>query len=330
MSAPSDRPASPILDLTYRNYDGPLEPPTYRWWPIAKLMIRQTFKKKGYWMWGLASGIWYAILMAVFWFWDTFSENLPRPPAASGAPNVDPARAFYNNQQWDLNFVNAFSTGQLFLFLSAMIIGAGVIANDNRANALLVYLSKPCDKRDYVIGKWMSIFLPITLVCAIPTVIFYFYCLLSYQQYGFVSQDPWLGLRLIPTVLLPGIFHASALVGISSLFKQARLAGATYAAIYFILLFFTKTMEARYRMGDAPKVVEHLYYASVDGLQIGLAKVFLASDGGPLFPGAGMISNQQSVPPAPNGWLFGAIFLAVCAGFLTLAWRRIRAVEVVG
>ncbi len=327
MSAPAGKSTSPILDLSYRSYDGPLDPPTFRWWAIAKLSMRQTWKKKGFWMWGLASGYWYLILMAVFYFADQFSSgvrNSTRVPSG-----VDPMRAFFEGIKWDVMFVNAFSISQLFLFIVALLLGSGAIANDNRANALLVYLSKPCDKKDYLIGKWVGIFLPIVLVTAAPTLVFYLYCLLSYQQYGFLSQDGWLGLRLLALCLVPGVFHASASLGISSMFSQARLAGATYAAVYFILLFFTKSMETIYRAGGAPNIVANLYYASVDGIQIGLAKVLLTTDGGSLFP-AQVGGSMQSVPPAPNGWLFAAIYFATCLGFLALAWKRVRAVEVVG
>jgi ABC-2 type transport system permease protein len=335
MSAPGK--STPIADLTYRSYDGPLEKPTYRWWPIAKLTMQQAMKRKGIYFWAVSSSIWYLILLAIFYFWDQISNGAQRVArtAQAGTPVVDPAKAFFGGINWKVQFLNAFSISQIWLFLIALLIGIGIIANDNRANALLVYLSKPCDKKDYLIGKWVGIFIPMTLICGVPTMVFYLYCLISYQQYGFVSQDPWLILRLLGMVLIPGVFHASACLGISSMFNQGRVAGATYAALYFVTLFFTKAMEGIHNSialgGGAPnKTVENLYYASVDGIQIAMSKIVLGTDGGGLFPTQTQTMAGGKAVPAPNPMVFSLIFVSLCVFFIAIAWRRVRAVEVVG
>jgi ABC-2 type transport system permease protein len=324
--------SSPILDLTYRNYDGPLEPPVNRWWAIAKMSIRLSTKKKGFWIWASCTCAWYLILLAIFYFVDQSSQ------ASTAMGQQIP---FFKNIVWKDQFLNAFSVSQLYYFILALLLGAGTIANDNRANALLVYLSKPCSKLDYVIGKWLGIFVPMTLVCAVPTLVFYVYCLLSYRSYGFLTQDGWLIVRLLGMILIPGFFHASASLGISSLFNQGRLAGATYAAFYFFGWFFTKMMEVIFVQTNvnsmsgngngASPLVKGLYYCSVDGLQVGLAKIFLHTDGGALIPfqGAGGI-QQLRVVPQPSALLFLPAYFGICALFVLLAWSRIRAVEVVG
>lgn len=318
--------ASPIADLSYRNYDGPLEPPVNRWWAIALMSMRMSKAKKGFWTWSILSTFWYLILLAVFYFVDAGS-------AASAA--VGQQNPFFKNLVWKDQFLNAFSTAQLFMFILALLLGAGTIANDNRANALLVYLSKPCSKLDYVIGKWLGIFLMITFVSAVPTLVFYVYCLLSYRSYGFITQDPWLIVRLLGMVLIPGFFHASASLGISSLFQQGRLAGATYAALYFFGYFFTKMMQFIHldsaMSGGSSKLVDSLYYCSVDGIQIAMAKICLHSNGSPLIspPGAGNVA-ALGIVPEPTPLLFTGAFFGICALFLLLAWSRIRAVEVVG
>jgi len=314
---------SPIADLTYRNYDGPLEAPLFRWWAIAKMSIRLSTAVKGFWAWAILSGFWYVILLIIFYFVD-----------ASPVPQT--ATQFYSTLVWKDQFENAFAVSQIFLFILALQIGAGTIANDNRANALLVYLSKPCSKLDYVIGKWLGIFLPMALVSAIPTYLFYGFCVLSYRSHGFLSQDPWLVLRLLPMVLVPGVFYASVTIGISSLFRQGRLAGAAFAGLYFFTVFFTKAMQALY-MGlasgqdadggssNGQRVVQNLYYCAIDGIQDALAKIFLHTNGSPLLRGMPAVVVHR-----PSGWVFIPAFFAICAGSVFLAWTRIRAVEVVG
>lgn len=321
--------ASPIADLSYRHYDGPLEPPAYRWWAIARASMRLSLRKRGFWLWATLSGWFYILLLAIFFFVDTFSQGI-----AEGQKNPILMQIVWKDQ-----FLNAFSTAQLFFFILALLIGVGTIANDNRANALLVYLSKPCTKTDYIIGKWLGIFVPITLVTAIPTFLFYLYCIMTYRDYGFLTEDPRLLFKLCAMVLVSGFVHASLSLGISSLFNQGRLAGATYAGLYFFTLSFTKAMQvtstiAQTNKSTVPGIVNNLYYASVDGIQIGMAKAILGTDGSALFPGAnggGGRGAPAPLPvPAPEFWPMFGVMTGVCALALLIAWTRVKAVEVVG
>jgi ABC-2 type transport system permease protein len=318
--------ASPIADLSYRNYDGPLDPPINRWWAIAKMSMRLSVKKKGFWVWSVMSGYWYLILLAIFYFADQ-STQLGN---AVGRKNP-----FFSNIVWKDLFANGFSVSQLFFLILALLIGAGTIANDNRANALLVYLSKPCTKLDYVIGKWLGIFVPMTIVTAVPTLIFYFYCLMSYRTYGFLTQDPWLIIKLFGLILVPGALHASLTLGVSAMFQQGRLAGATYAGVYFFGVFFTHAMQTigvvgSVSSGEGPSpIVNALYYCSIDGLQIAMAKILLHTDGSQLIPGQ-PATPMRMVMPAPSALIFVPAFFGLCGLAILLAWSRIRAVEVVG
>lgn len=321
----SQVPASPIADLSYRNYDGPLDPPSHRWWAITKMCIRLSTKKRGFWIAACISAYWYLILGAVFYFLDIFGQG----NAAGGGKN-----SFFASVVWKDQFLNAFSISQLLLFIIALQIGAGAIANDNRAKALLVYLSKPCTKLDYLIGKWFGIYIPLTVVCAVPTFAFYGYCLMSYRSYGFLSDDPWLVFKLMGMVLLPGFLHASVALGISSMFDQGRLAGATYAGLYFMAVFFTKAMQVTHNInsiGDrhVPPIVDTLYYFAIDGILIGLAKIILGTPGSALFPNPGPRFGPPPIP-IPNPALMWSMFFGISAIFVFIAWTRIRAVEVVG
>jgi len=311
--------SAPIADLTYRNYDGPLSPPLYLWWAISKMMMRLSIKKKSFWVFGSLSAWWYFIMGAVFYFAESLSTVQGR-----GAPNL------LTNVIWKNAFLEAFSRSQLFLLVIALLIGVGQIANDNRANALLVYLSKPCTKSDYLIGKWFGIFIPLLCVVAGPALVFFGYCALSYRQYGFLSQDHWLFLKLLCLFPIAPAFHASVALGISSLFNQGRLAGAVYAGIYFMGDFFTIAIAVL--LQTAGRNDEHLskllntaFYFSVDGIQFALAKMIIGTRGGLT------LNLSRAVPPdIPSVPLFVALYLGICALALWVAWSRIRAVEVVG
>lgn len=323
--------STPIADLSYRNYDGPLEAPTMRWWVVAKMSMRMAIKKKGFWVWSCLSAYWYLILAAIFYFVDIFGQQ-------SNGGQV--SNVFFANTVWKDRFLDAFSVSQMLIFIVALLVGIGSIANDNRANALLVYLSKPCTKLDYLLGKWVAIFLLVLAVTAAPALLFYAYCYMSFRQYGFITQDPAFFWKLLLVLPLPAILHASLCIGISSLFKQGRLAGATYSAIYFLTFSFTMAMQVIFwintdherprharravtaTLTHGSELVQTLFYGSVDGIQIGLAKVILGTNGSTMMPG-------PPVPHAPNGLTFGIIYVAACALSILIAWTRVRAVEVV-
>lgn len=317
--------SSPIADLSYRNYDGPLNPPVNRWWAIAKMSMRLSIKKKGFWIWSVLTGAWYAILMTIFYFVDALASNAPTA--------INQQNPILKNIIWKDQFLNAFGVSQLFFLILALLLGAGTIANDNRANALLVYLSKPCSKLDYVIGKWLGIFVPLTLVAAVPTLLFYVNCLLGYRSYGFVSQDPWLIVRLLGMILIPGFFHASLTLGISSLFQQGRMAGATYAGLYFFTYFFSQAMQGIYQAnagsGSPETVLNSLTYCSINGIQLAVAKIFLHTDGSQLIP-APQNNPISQIQPEPSWLIFLPIYFGICGLAMLIAWSRIRAVEVVG
>lgn len=310
-------PASPIADLTYRNYDGPLAAATFRWWAIAKMSMRLSIKKKSFWALGVLSAGYFFILGTVFYFVDVL------------ATNPDQQKVFFQRVIWKDQFLDAFSHAQFFLLFLALLIGVGSIANDNRTNALLVYLSKPCTKFDYLFGKWLGIFIPLLCVVAGPALVFFGYCAMSYRQYGVISDDPWLILRLLLLFPVAPAFHASLALGISSLFDQGRTAGVVYAGLYFLSSIFTVAVAAARQIShDTGALMTNAFYMSVDGIQIGLAKIILGSPGSVLL--GGPRANRIHPPDVPSAPLFLTIYFGICVLALLVAWSRIRAVEVIG
>jgi ABC-2 type transport system permease protein len=220
------------------------------------------------------------------------------------------------------------STAQLFLLIVAMIIGIGTIANDNRANALLIYLSKPCTKLDYLIGKWVGIFIPLYCVALVPGLIFWAYIAMSFRQYGSVSSAPWVPLQLVVISAFPACLMASLCVGISSMFNQGRNAGFTLFGIYFVSNLFTKMMGGIFIFVSDNRIIKDLYYASVDGLTIGMSKLTMLSDGSAML----VQRNQQAAVTVgrPDLWFIIPGYFGLCALSIWIAWLRIRPVEVVG
>lgn len=316
---------NPIADLSYKNYDGPLKPPAFRWWTIARQTMRTAAKNRWLWIMSLLAGAYYIVMVIFLFVVDRIAE---------ANPNGDTFRkALLGRLDWNEQFLHGLSLAQMPLMAIALVVGAGAIANDNRANALLVYLSKPCSRFDYAFGKWVGVFLVLAGALAFPSLIFYAYGALSFRDQGFFKQDPWLIARLLAVIPLCAALNASLILAISSLFKQGRLAGAVFAGLYFLGQFFTKAMGAAYVMtrgsdDGPPGLVTTLFYSSIDGLQIGLAKALLHARGTNMLglPAVG----RRMPPPAPTLLPCLLVVLVVTALCIAIAWRRVRAVEVVG
>lgn len=318
--------SAPIADLTYRSYDGPIESPRHRWWVIAKMLLRMTFKKKGFWWWAGLSGLTFYFTSIILYVFDSLSSAAPVPNEQAN---------FLRQIVWKELFVNGFGSMQMWLLFIALTAGAGAIANDNRANALLVYLSKPCRKIDYLIGKWVGVAILISGVTLAQFTLFYLLNMMSYREYGFLTQDPWLYPKLVLVSIVPGVIYASLVIGISSMFNQGRLAGATFAGLYFVTYFFTTLMlvfraVTMQNEGKPSAVIDNLSYLSVDGLNFALCKIILNTKGSVLMQNPRQREQAMAnlVPP-PDALLFTILPIAICAFFVWIAWKRIRAVEVV-
>lgn len=311
---------TPISDLSYRGYQGGLSSTKSRWLVIARHTWKQSFKNKWYWWLTILGGAHYLILAATAFF----IENLG--PAGGGQIKEQ----FFASQVWRDQFLHGFALGHYMLMAVVLIVGAGVIANDNQSRALLVYLSKPCSKFDYLAGKWFGVFVPIAMTLGIPALFFLLYGAMNYRQYGFLTEDKLLFLKVPLVIALASAFLSSLIIGFSAMFKQGRVAGSTYAGLYVISgLFGTLIGGIAMRSGlpeSASEMLSRLHYFSIYGVVEGLYKLILNTDGTRMF-GDRAVEMVFARPPI----LLEVFLYLIPAGIsLLIAWSRIKAVEVVG
>lgn len=313
---------APIADLSYRGYEGTRSGHSGRWLVIAKHAIRMAFHKKSYWILMVLSSLHFLVLMAVSYFIDSFSKNM------GGGEEM--AHRFFTRVIWRDQFLSGVQVGHLLLMSIVLLVGAGAIANDNRSNALLVYLSKPCTKRDYIVGKFFGIFVPILLALAIPAVAFYLYGAMNYREHGFLKDDPLMLPKVVAAAILAAAYQASIVLGISSLFNQGRWAGATYAGLYVLSGMFASVVTVMKlgsgATGAMAKGLDTLHYLSLYGGIEAIYKWVLQTDGSAIFSEA---SDVAAVPRPGAFILLVVVMIPVLLGWF-LAWRKVRAVEVVG
>lgn len=317
-SAPTEAP-SPIADLTYRTYDGPLHTRALRWWIVALAGLRATVRLKGFWIVAALALMPYLIIAL-----QLYLQGITQGAAASMNPFVQATPG----QKYAAQFFQALQWQMLFLFIVGLVVGAGSIARDNQANALLVYLSKPLTKADYVLGKWIAVFLAIYAVALAPALILYLYCLLSYTSAGFLKEEPWLLLRIVGACAVPAAVHSSLLIGFSSWSRTGRMAGAFYAGLYFLGNFVTAIYwGVRYRGNLGEGVLER--HLNVEGAISGLAQNILGvSQRMPTMMRHSGAMNVVTLDPPRLGVVL-ALAIGLCAAGIVAARLRIRAVEVV-
>ncbi len=321
--------ADGIADLTYRRYEGELEAPHSRWKVIAAHGIRSAFKKKSLWVLTALSSWYYLIMAATFFALQTQVNNaLQAGPGAEQAAKM--ANSQFDRVIWKDQFLHGFGFSNMLYMIVAIIIGSGLIANDFRSNALLVYLSKPLSKMDYFIGKWMGMFVPMLVMIGIPHALFYVYGALSFADRGFIKDSPWLGVQLLIAIPLTAAFYTSLTVGVSSMFRSGRLAAALLAGIYFISSFFKVLMSVAAGSdqikGPARDFVDMGTYFSIEGAVRGMVKFMIDSDGSPPFLFS--MQGQTVIPKPPLYYVILTLGLVIGLGAF-VALRRIRAVEVV-
>jgi ABC-2 type transport system permease protein len=307
--------ASPIADLSYRSYDGPLETRALRWWTVALATLRLALRKVLFWIWAVLSSLSYVFAIIILFFITQFGQQMGGEQLVRG--------------NWANYFVQALPWSLFFVVAAAMVVGAGSIANDNRANALLVYLSKPITKLDYLVGKWTGVFVLLFSVAFLPALLLYLYCLLSFRAEGFFSHDRLLLGRVLIVSAIAAALHTSLIIGVSAWSKSALVAGGLYAGFYFlgIVLCPILSLIISRNVWDGRLAITTRCFA-LPGLVQGLAWHLYhvppgPSRGGPF--GGGLASPL----PYPYLWPLIAWSVGLVGISLLLARARIRAVEVV-
>lgn len=324
MSVPATG-SSPIADISYRTYDGPLRR-RLRWWIVALAGIRIGFSR--WYLWVFMALAMLPYLAGGFWINLQTMQTRVMQQAAQADPMAAMSMPMPDNPPYALHFFQA-AAGQAWWVLGlALTIGAASIAADTRANALLVYLSKPLTRLDYLFGKWLGIFLMLYLVSVVPALLLYFYCLFSFANEGFFQKEPYLIAQIFAAALVPAVFHASALIGCSAWSRSGRIAGATYAGAYFLANAINLILWLSLHRGVPNKGVL-LRAMSIQGMIAGLQQnIFNATVRfGGMSRRRGSMVNLE-IPP-PDWHVVLPIAIGICIAAIWLAWTRIRAVEVV-
>jgi ABC-type transport system involved in multi-copper enzyme maturation permease subunit len=209
----------PIHDQSYRRYGGERRPQDRAWTVIASSGIRTMLAKRKFL--GLLLVAWLPFIVRAVQMY--IAANFPQ--ASMLAPTPETFRQFLEQQG-------------LFTFFITIFTGAGLIANDLRANALQIYLSKPLGRFEYIAGKFAVLAFFLLLVTWVPATLLLIIQIVFAGNLAFLKAN----LFLLPAILvatgIETIVLCMVMLALSSLSKSARFVGIMYAG----MLFFTHAL----------------------------------------------------------------------------------------
>src|SRR5438105_9954708 len=196
----------PIHDQGYRRYGGTKARNGTGWIVITRAGIRTLFAKRAFL--GLLLIAWFPFFVRAVQIYA--AANLPQ--AAFLAPTPETFRQFLDQQQ-------------IFVFFVTVYIGAGLIANDRRANALQIYLSKPLTRGEYIFGKLAVLMTFLLLVTWIPAIVLLIVQIAFAGNFTFFRNNFYLfpAITVFSFVLVTMI--AAAMLALSSLSNSSRYVG---------------------------------------------------------------------------------------------------------
>jgi ABC-type transport system involved in multi-copper enzyme maturation permease subunit len=204
----------PIHDQSYRRYGGGKTTPGQAWTVIAWAGIMNMIRKRAF-LGVLIFAFLPFIIRAVQIY---LSTNFPQ--VALLAPTAQTFREFLQQQEF-------------FVFIVTIYVGAGLIANDRRANALQIYLSKPLMRSEYIAGKAAVLFVFLMLVTWVPAILLLLLQVLFAGSFAFLKANLFLFPAITVGALMQVLVATFTMLALSSLSKSSRYVGILYAGVIF-------------------------------------------------------------------------------------------------
>jgi ABC-2 type transport system permease protein len=279
----------PIYDQGYRRYEARAALKTVRFWPITREALRLVLAKRAFLALLAVAFLPFVVRVIQIYI-------VTRFPEAGRLLPID-GRLFgdFLNQQIG------------FTILLSIFGASGLIANDLRTGAILVYLSRPLTRRDYVAGKLGVPLLLNLSVTLVPGLLLYVAGLgLAPEQY--LKWDlAWIAPAIVAHSVTTSLVVSLLVLAISSLSRSARVAGLGFAGLVFGLEMIRVVLQFGFRKKEAV-----LLSLQADLKALGVA----------LF---GVVDRSLQV-----AWFWPlAVLVVVSLGCLAILRTQVRAVEIV-
>jgi ABC-type transport system involved in multi-copper enzyme maturation permease subunit len=211
---------SPIHDQSYRRYQGHRHPPGRGWAVIAAAGLRAMLGRKPF-------------LALVLLAWAPFIVRSVIMYGTAMSPMV--GQLAPTNVKMFQDFIEQQG---IFVFFVTIYVGAGLIANDRRANALQIYLSKPMLRTEYIFGKLLILMVYVAEVTLLPGLLLVVMQIMFAGSFDFVRANTFVILSVFLASMLRVLVCAFTMLALSSLSKSTRYV----AVLYTGAIFFTEAM----------------------------------------------------------------------------------------
>lgn len=209
----------PIHDQSYRRYGGTRHPLRSAWTVIATAGLMSFLRRRAFLALLVAAWIPFVVRASQLFLASNFSQ------ATFLAPTAQTFRDFLGQQG-------------LFVFLVTVYAGAGLIANDRRANALQLYLSKPVTRAEYIAGKMSVLGVFLLGITWLPAVLLLALQVAFSGSFTFLASNSGLLASITLFSLLQVAVITFAMTALSALSRSSRFVGILYAG----LLLFSDAM----------------------------------------------------------------------------------------
>jgi ABC-2 type transport system permease protein len=209
-----ERALMPIHDQGYRRYGGSRAPRGQAWSVITRAGLRTMLAKRMFL--GLLLVAWFPFFVRAVQIYA--AANMPQ--AAFLKPTAETFRQFLDQQS-------------IFVFFVTVYVGAGLIANDRRANALQIYLSKPLTRAEYVFGKLAILMTFLLAVTWAPAMVLLLVQIAFAGNFTFFQNNLYLFPAITVFAAVEVITVAATMLALSSLSKSARYVAILYAMVLF-------------------------------------------------------------------------------------------------
>jgi len=246
----------PLHDISYQHYRGQRLSRRERSLALARSSFALLLKKRRF-----------LILLFATWV-----------PALVRAVQIYVARQLPQTPDWlevGPRLFQSFLTQQVspspFVLLVALFAGAGAVAGDLRSGALIVYLSKPITRLDYIVGKVVPVAGFLLAITLLPALLLLLFALSVASDFRLLQEHPWLPVSIILYSIWVSATFSLTVLAVSSLTRSGRLAAAGFVLAALGSHFFYLVV-SRLSFGGLPP------YLSVFASSVHVADLFFGGD----------------------------------------------------
>jgi ABC-2 type transport system permease protein len=203
----------PIHDQGYRRYGGD-KARGRAWLVIVTTGVRAMLGNRKWIVLMVASWIQFLVRAILFYIAANF------PQAASIAPTAATFRDFF---EWQ----------NIPVFIMTVWLGSALIADDRRANALQIYLSKPLTRAEYIFGKLAILVTFLLLITWLPAVLLLVVEVVFAGNFAFLRANAYLFPAITLFSLVQVVTVSTSMLALSSLSTNSRFVGILYTALIF-------------------------------------------------------------------------------------------------